>query len=92
VHHSIAQLARKVGLNSRTLQDSFKHLYGAGIFEYRLELRLSLGKRLLSETSMGIQEIAEACGYVEHTNFTVAFRKRFGVVPGRWRRLGKGRD
>jgi AraC-like DNA-binding protein len=38
------------------------------------------------ETDLGIQEIAEACGYTEHTNFTVAFKKKYGEGPGMWRK------
>ena len=61
-------------------------LYEKAIFEYRQDLRLEQGKMLLEETAMGIQEIAEVCGYMKHTNFTVAFRRKFGVVPGVWRK------
>ena len=85
-HHSIAKIARQVSLNARTLQDCFKYLYGKPIFEYLQDLRLDHGKKLLAETNLTIQEIAEACGYVEHTNFTVAFKRKYGVVPGRWRK------
>ena len=84
-HIPIAKLARKTGLNTRTLQDCFKHLYGKPIFEYSQDLRLEHGKKLLAETDLTIQEIAEDCGYAEHANFTTAFRKKYGVVPGRWR-------
>ena len=88
-HYSIAKLARKVGTNAKTLQDGFKQLFGETIFEYGQGLRLEHGKKLISETELGIQEIAEACGYAEQANFTAAFRKRFGVAPGVWRKGGK---
>src|SRR5665213_2396548 len=88
-HFTIKQLARKVGTNPKTLQDGFKELYELTIFAYGQELRLEHGKKLLSDPALGIQEIAEACGYPEHTNFTKAFKKKYGVVPGRWRKEGK---
>ncbi len=89
-HYPIGKLARKVGTNAKTLQDGFKQLFGKTIFEYGQGLRLEHGKKLLSETDLGIQEIAEACGYAEQANFTTAFRKRFGVVPGGWRKGAVG--
>lgn len=87
-HYSIGKLARKVGTNAKTLQDGFKQLYGKTIFEYGQGLRLEYGKKLLAESDLGIQDIAEACGYAEQANFTAAFRKRFGVAPGGWRKGG----
>ncbi len=85
-HHSISKLARKVGLNSRSLQDCFKYLHGKGIFEYGQDLRLEHSKKLLRETDLTLQEIAEACGYQEQSNFSLAFMKKYGVRPGGWRR------
>ncbi len=87
-HFSIPQLARKVGTNAKSLQDAFKQLYGKTIFIYGQELRLEHGKTLLQDPKLGIQEIAEECGYPDHSNFTKAFKKKFGVVPGRWRKGG----
>lgn len=85
-HLTISKLARKVGLNSRSLQDCFKHLYGKSIFIYGQELRLEKGRKLLSETDLTIQAIAEECGYREQSNFGTAFRKKYGIGPGEWRK------
>jgi AraC-like DNA-binding protein len=85
-HIPIQKLARKVGLNPRTLHDCFKHLYGKSIFEYGQDLRLQHGRKLLEETDWIIQDIAEKCGYAEQSNFGAAFKKKYGVVPGQWRK------
>jgi AraC-like DNA-binding protein len=50
---------------------------------------LEHGKKLLRATDQSIQEISEACGYAEQANFTAAFRKKYGVAPGVWRKGGK---
>jgi AraC-like DNA-binding protein len=85
-HYTIPQLARKVGLNSRTLQDCFKAIYGKSVFVYGQEVRMEHSKDLLQDPDLTIQEIAEACGYHEQSNFGAAFKKKFGVGPGEWRR------
>ncbi len=87
-HFTIRQLARKAGTNPKTLQDGFKELYGRTLFAYGQELRLEHGKKLLRDPTLVIQEIAEACGYPEHSNFSKAFKKKFGVAPGVWRKGG----
>lgn len=82
----IDKLARKVGMNARTLHDCFKHLYGKTIFEYSQHQRLEHGKTLLMNHRQSIQAIAEECGYSEQSNFSVAFKKKYGVGPGEWRK------
>ncbi len=85
-HISVSKLARKVGLNSKTLGDCFKHVYGSSIFVYGQHLRLENGKKLLRETDLTIQAIAEECGYREQSNFSTAFNKKYGIGPGQWRK------
>jgi transcriptional regulator GlxA family with amidase domain len=46
--------------------------------------------RLLVETTLPIQQIALRVGYPQATNFTTAFRERFGVSPRQLRREPKG--
>ena len=88
-HYPVPLLARKVGFNSSSLQVCFKQQYGKTIFEFGQDLRLEHAKKLLLETDQTIQEIGEACGYPEQANFSTAFKKKYGVAPGRWRKGGK---
>ncbi|HSZ31778.1 MAG TPA: AraC family transcriptional regulator [Puia sp.] len=85
-HISVSRLARKVGLNSKTLGDCFKYVYGSSIFVYGQHLRLENGKKLLRETDLTIQVIAEECGYREQSNFGTAFHRKYGVGPAQWRK------
>jgi AraC-like DNA-binding protein len=87
-HYTIPQLARKVGLNSRTLQDCFKAIYGKSVFVFGQEARLDHSRSLLRETDLPIQMISEQCGYPEQSNFGTAFKKKFGIGPGEWRKGG----
>ena len=87
-HYTVPLLARKVGFNSSSLQVCFKQQYGKTIFEFGQDVRLEHSKKLLLETDQTIQEIAEACGYPEQANFSTAFKKKYGVAPGRWRKGG----
>ena len=44
---TIEQLSRKALVNSHTLQDCFKSIYGKTIFDYVQELRIARAKELL---------------------------------------------
>jgi AraC-like DNA-binding protein len=83
---TIRQLSRKTCMNSRTLQDCFKSVYGKTIFDYIQDLRMAQAKELLKTTDLNLQRIAELCGYRESSNFSFAFKKMEGVGPGLWRK------
>jgi AraC-like DNA-binding protein len=85
-HIPIKKLARKVGLNTHTLNDAFRYAYRKSIFVYGQHIRLEQGKTLLLQTNLTIQDIAEKCGYPEQSNFSAAFKKKYGISPGRWRK------
>lgn len=51
------------------------------------EARLSLGETLLLSTSLPLPDIARRAGFTELSNFTRAFKRRFGCTPSE-RRAG----
>jgi len=78
---TINQLARLIGLNEAKLMQDFKQLYGQTIFDFTQNIRMDEAKRLLETTSKSITEIAFDVGYEYSSNFTTAFKRRFGVPP-----------
>jgi AraC-like DNA-binding protein len=83
---SLGRLAAEVGLTPRRLNRGFRALYGMTVFELLLEARLERARRMLdSGEAMPLKQLAYTVGYSQHTNFINAFRRRFGVSPGRYR-------
>ncbi len=78
---SIAELSSMIGLNRRKLTEGFKKVYGDTVAGYALELRMRKGYQLLKESPLAVHEIAEECGYEHPSNFTIAFKRRFGSSP-----------
>jgi AraC-like DNA-binding protein len=70
---TIGDLARHIGLNEAKLMHDFKQLFGQTIFEFTQNLRMDEAKRLLETTEKSITEIS--------SNFTTAFKRRFGITP-----------
>lgn len=83
---TIPQLARMVGINQTKLKAGFKKVLGMTIYQYVLERRMKVASELLLERDHNVTEIAYRVGYEYPTNFTYAFKKRFGCLPRVWKK------
>lgn len=82
----IADVARDLGMSERTLQRRITD-EGATFRALLIEARQELGRRLLSDSSMGIDEVAFLLGYQDTSSFYRGFREWEGMTPNRWRAL-----
>ena len=79
---SLQELARQVGINEFKLKNGFKELYQTTVFGYLSDVKLHKAKQQLLE-GVPIKSVAEALGYSSVQHFSNAFRKKFGVSPGK---------
>ncbi|MDW6002262.1 AraC family transcriptional regulator [Vibrio mangrovi] len=79
--HTIASLARYVGLNECYLKVAFKELTGQTIAEFQRSIRLNQAKKLLETKSYNVTEIAHNIGYSNPGHFAAAFKREFGISP-----------
>lgn len=77
----IATLSREYAVSESKLSRDFKRAYGVSIHACVIEARLEEAARLLSSGQMSVGEVAERAGYAKHSQFSEAFRRRFGVLP-----------
>ena len=78
---SLAQLSKVSLLNEFKLKKGFKTLFGSTVFNYIRNLRMQYAMRLLKDTSLTIDEVADITGYEHQQHFSTAFKKHFGVSP-----------
>lgn len=71
-----------------TLTSSFRKVYGQSITEYLTHIRLEQSRKLLRESELSIQEIAEKCGFTDQNYFTKVFRKAEEITPSQYRDSG----
>lgn len=83
---SLTRLSRLVGLNECKLKKGFKELFGTSIHAYVIQKRLELAKGLLEQERLSVSETAFQVGYGNASHFTAAFRKKYGVNPGEYRK------
>lgn len=81
----LAHIAREVGSSPYHLARAFKRSTGISLHQRRLVLRLHASLAMLRDTDRDLSAIALALGFADHSHFTMAFRRRFGVTPSRWR-------
>jgi len=85
-HHSISEIAEYALINSTKLRAGFKELFGSGLFHYLAQQRLERGKYLLENTDKSLKEVSKLSGYKHACNFNTAFKKKYGLPPGAWRK------
>jgi len=69
--------------NRSSVEKAFKEVYGTGIKEYQVRVRLAAAKQFL-ESGMTKKQIAHKCYYSCQASFCRAFKKEFGITPTEW--------
>jgi AraC family transcriptional regulator of adaptative response / DNA-3-methyladenine glycosylase II len=83
--HSVEQLAEKLGVGPRHLSRLFREHVGASPIEVAGTRRVQTAKRLISDTSMPLAEIALEAGFGSVRRFNDAFRKTYKRAPASFR-------
>lgn len=82
---SIDSLAAEVGMSRSGFQHSYKKMFGVSPISDIITSRLDKAKRLLSGTSMSVEEVSLSCGYRSSYSFMRQFRNKTGKTPTEYR-------
>ena len=82
-------LAKELEISNSRFQHIYTKAFGSTMIQDVIDSRIQRGCELLRDTSMGIADIAETCGYSSVPHFTHLFRSRTGVTPQTYRKLHK---
>ncbi len=80
---TISQLARMVSISESKLKKDFKLIYGIPVYEYFQKVRMQAAKDKLLAGGHSVKEVAMELGYSNLSNFTIAFKKEFGLLPSK---------
>ncbi len=81
-----ADIAEIIFISPEYLMRLFKKSLGKSVMKVILELRMSRGKFLLSNTSLKISRVADECGYINVQHFSMVFKKFTGESPSSYRK------
>lgn len=82
---SVSEMAARVHLSSAHFSRLFHKVSGQSPIRFLLDIRLSLARHLLRESSLSIGEIAERLGYQDVFFFSRQFREKAGMPPSAYR-------
>lgn len=88
---SMANLARHLGLTSRTLNRRFRQATGMSPQAYLQSLRISTARELLKHSNLNMGEIAWQIGLQDASYFSQLFRQHCGVSPLHYRESVRGK-
>ncbi|HEY1200219.1 MAG TPA: AraC family transcriptional regulator, partial [Niastella sp.] len=79
---SLNELAKIAGINEFKLKQGFKTLFNNTVFGYLADYKLNQAHELI-RSNIPIKEVADQLGYSSVQHFNSAFRKKFGIPPGK---------
>ena len=82
---TIAEMARDLAVDQRTLQRKIKALFDCAPSECLNEYRINKAQAALLESAKSIQEIAYDCGFNSPKSFSRTFQRHLGCSPSAWR-------
>lgn len=83
---TLQRLSERAGLSRTTFSRRFTEQTGRSPMAYLSAQRLTHAARLLADTRSPQASIAVRVGYTSEFAFANAFRREFGIPPGRYRR------
>lgn len=86
---TVRELSRAAGLSRAAFTRRFTAAAGRSPMAYLIGVRLDRAARLLRETEAPLASIARQVGYATEFSFAGAFRREYGVAPGRFRQAAR---
>ncbi len=83
---SLMELSKLVGINEYKLKKGFRELFETSVHHYVIHRRLESAKLLLDKNEITVSEAAYRVGYGNISHFAAAFRKKYGINPGKYLR------
>lgn len=83
---SVEQLAARALMSPRSFARHFRAATGTTPHAWLLAQRLSRAQHLLEQTDLGVDEVADRCGFGAATTLRGHFARRFGTSPQAYRR------
>ena len=78
---TLSQLSLMTGVSERHLNRLFQTAFGKSTMDYYRRLRLDMGRRLVTGSSLRIAQIAEATGFATASHFSNQYTAAFEVRP-----------
>jgi AraC-like DNA-binding protein len=82
---TVRELGQRAGLSRAAFSERFVSLVGQPPITYLTWWRLTSAARILRESDIPLAAVADRIGYKSAYAFGNAFKREFGIAPGRYR-------
>ena len=86
VRLTLGEYADKIGISKRQLERWIRQYHDMTFSQYIKKRRFNIAKKLLSDSSYTLKEVADAIGYDNVSYFCSLFKKATGVTPFEYRK------
>lgn len=83
---SVEELAQRCNCSRRHLGRLFHQYFKYSVSALKREIRLLKSASLLRNPAAKVINVAQECGFKNHSLFNVYFKRRFGLSPGKWQK------
>jgi len=87
---TLAELSAECGLSPNHLAEMFTRDVGTSPRQYLLRTRMDRAQALLSETDIGVSDLALELGFSSGQHFATTFKAHVGITPNQHRRASRG--
>jgi AraC-like DNA-binding protein len=87
---TLESLSRRAAMGRTAFAERFAEVVGQSPLRYVTLWRMQRAKRLLAESRLSLDQIAERVGYDSAASFSRVFKKAVGQSPGAYRRSAAG--
>ena len=82
---TLCTLAERCFYNPAYFSRLFKETCGMTLTEYLTGRRMAQAAKLLEDSTLTVDQVAQRVGYGDHKQFYAAFHQYAGIAPGKWR-------
>lgn len=83
---SVTSLASGVNMSGSRFAARFREVLGESVMSYATRWRMNIAGRLLTETKLNVEQIAQQVGYESAASFSRAFSRSYGRSPAQLRK------
>lgn len=82
----LKELADQINFSYHYFQHQFKKLFGIPPQQFLVQKRIEAAKNMLEDNSLSCTEIAYRCGFSNSAQFSIIFKREYGISPQQYRR------
>ena len=87
---ALDEVARRIATSRRQQQRAFAEVGGTSFRDHVTDVRMAKAAAMLTSSQLTVGKVSRAVGYRQQAQFAKAFRRRYGVAPGVYRRSPDG--